>query len=390
MCTGKGSSSDQKDMPSRLQLRRIATEALKSQGHVILQLNFDEALAKTLFLDRAEDHETESTDTFYTERRSTMPSSLNVIRASLQQTRPLSSLLTPFLLPCLPQLQQQRSASILSSLSDNPSAYSRRIRRGRGPSSGKGKTSGRGHKGQKQHGKVPSGLQGGQTSLEVVKGKRGFENVFSVEMTPLNLDRVQSWIDQGRLDPSKPITMKELADSRCLHGVKDGVKVLGRGADELKTPINLLVSRASASAIRAIESAGGVVTTRFYTPNSIRRILRGQSDAGASSLDSTATASSSTAASHSPVSDTLSSPSPSPPSLLSTPFSYRLPDPTSRKDIEYYRDPAHRGYLSHLVPDGEGPSLFFKTPGKKRDHGERKDVKGPGSTGKRAGENRLW
>ena len=51
---------------------------------------------------------------------------------------------------------------------------------------------------------------------------------FSVEMSPLNVDRLQSWVDQGRLDPSKPITMKELVDSRCLHRVKDGVKLLGR------------------------------------------------------------------------------------------------------------------------------------------------------------------
>ena len=71
---------------------------------------------------------------------------------------------------------QYRAASILSSLSDNPSAYSKRIRRGRGPSSGKGKTSGRGHKGQKQHGKVPRGFNGGQTKDEVVHGIRGDHN----------------------------------------------------------------------------------------------------------------------------------------------------------------------------------------------------------------------
>ena len=89
-------------------------------------------------------------------------------------TRPTASL-SSFLLPFLHT--QTRHASILSSLSDNPSAYNKRIRRGRGPSSGKGKTSGRGHKGQKQHGKVPAGFQGGQTPLEIVKGKRGFDNV---------------------------------------------------------------------------------------------------------------------------------------------------------------------------------------------------------------------
>jgi len=81
---------------------------------------------------------------------------------------PLVSFLLPFM--------QARSASILASLSDNPGAYNKRIRRGRGPSSGKGKTSGRGHKGQKQHGKVPARFQGGQTPQEIVHGKRGFEN----------------------------------------------------------------------------------------------------------------------------------------------------------------------------------------------------------------------
>lgn len=80
----------------------------------------------------------------------------------------------PFLYPFLHQ--QQRPASILSSLSDTKGAYGHRIRRGRGPSSGKGKTSGRGHKGQKQHGKVPFGFQGGQTPEEVVHGERGFVN----------------------------------------------------------------------------------------------------------------------------------------------------------------------------------------------------------------------
>lgn len=79
----------------------------------------------------------------------------------------------------LPQFQQQsRNAHILASLSDTPGAYNKRIRRGRGPASGKGKTSGRGHKGQKQHGKVPAGFNGGQTPEIVVHGERGFNNVY--------------------------------------------------------------------------------------------------------------------------------------------------------------------------------------------------------------------
>ena len=69
-------------------------------------------------------------------------------------------------------------------------------------------------------------------------------------------------------------------------------------------------------------------------------------------------------------------------------FTYRLPDPTSRKDIEYYRDAAHRGYLSHLVEEGQGPSLFFKTPASIE-----AAVKGAAKKSasvKAALENRVW
>ncbi len=74
-------------------------------------------------------------------------------------------------------IMQARSASILATLSDNPGAYNKRIRKGRGPSSRKGRTSGRGSKGQKAHGKVPARFQGGQTPQYIVKGERGFDNL---------------------------------------------------------------------------------------------------------------------------------------------------------------------------------------------------------------------
>jgi large subunit ribosomal protein L15 len=71
---------------------------------------------------------------------------------------------------------QARSSSILSSLSDNPGAYNKRIRKGRGPSSGYGKTAGRGTKGQNAHGKVKPWFQGGPTPLIFSHGKKGFVN----------------------------------------------------------------------------------------------------------------------------------------------------------------------------------------------------------------------
>ena len=164
---------------------------------------------------------------------------------------------------------------------------------------------------------------------------------FSEDMVSLNLDRLQSWVDQGRIDPSRPITIKELGQSRCAIGIKDGVKLLGGGSERLRSALNVVVSKASATAIAAIENAGGSVTTRFYTPFSIQRILAGKTD---------------------PI-NSLKSREIEGGQGTNADFRYRLPDPTGRKDMEYYRDPAHRGYLSYQLQDGQGPSLFFKTPG---------------------------
>ncbi|KAF2262985.1 ribosomal protein L15 [Lojkania enalia] len=300
-----------------------------------------------------------------------MPPRLQLLRqASLLLPGNRATSITPFA-PFL-LTAQARAASILSSLSDNPGAYNKRVRRGRGPASGKGKTAGRGQKGQHAHGKVPAGFEGGQTRLAITTPPRGKNkyNPFKVEMSPINLDRIQSWIDQGRLDPSKPITMRELHKSRCLHGVKrHGVKLLGRNATGLTTPINIIVSRASASAITHIESLGGTVTTRFYSPDSIKRVLRGLSHPFVSlqappSLLASALPPETLSAASKPV-EILDSAV----QVVLSQYKYRLPDATGRKDIEYYRDAAHRGYLAYTVKEGESPSLFFKPPGEVRDKG---------------------
>nr|POF14128.1 54s ribosomal protein l10, mitochondrial [Quercus suber] len=286
--------------------------------------------------------------------------------------------LAPFLYPCL---TPQRSASILSSLSDTKGAYNKRIRRGRGPSSGKGKTSGRGHKGQKQHGKVPAGFNGGQTPDWVVAGSRGFKNHFAADIAPINLNRIQDWINQKRLDASQPITLKELERSRCTHGIKDGVKLLARGKEELTTPINIVVSRASAEAIAAVERVGGSVTTRYYTNFAIRKIKKGDMDP-MHSLQSRILMS--------PASDDGVEAAQQAMSEERRKFRYRLPDPTKRKDLEYYRDAAKRGYLSHMVQDGHGPSLFFKTPGVGSRGARKSAAKARTGGGSGTGENRLW
>ncbi|KAL1840005.1 hypothetical protein VTJ49DRAFT_922 [Mycothermus thermophilus] len=248
---------------------------------------------------------------------------------------------------------QIRSASILANLSDNKGAYNKRIRKGRGPSSGYGKTAGRGHKGQKQHGKVKPWFQGGQTPLIVSHGRHGFINFRAPKMMEVNLEKLQKWIDTGRIDPKKQITPRELIRSNLVgNPILDGIKLLAGGKETFRTPINIVVSRASAAAIEAVERAGGKILTRYYTRDALKRLVRGE-------VVHTTT------------------PLPVGPEHVNRVLGrmrhearvsggkkvYRLPDPTSREDIEYYRDPAHRGYLSHTLKPGESPSLFFKVPG---------------------------
>lgn len=47
-------------------------------------------------------------------------------------------------------------------------------------------------------------------------------------MTRVNLDRIQEAIDDGRIDPNSPITIKTLKDARIVNKVEDGVKLLAR------------------------------------------------------------------------------------------------------------------------------------------------------------------
>ncbi|MCJ1310097.1 YmL10 [Agyrium rufum] len=335
-----------------------------------------------------------------------MSTRLSHYSAKRLTTGSTSSSLPAFLIPSLNAQSQRRCASILSSLSDNKAAYAHTIRRGRGPSSGKGKTSGRGHGGQKQHGKVPRGFEGGQTPLVVVHGVRGFENKRPANLVTLPLTRIQSWIQQKRLNPSFPITVRELAQSRCCNETTRGIKLLATSTPfrkmssvatvdsdnpPLSVPINIIVSRASKAAIAAVEALGGTVTTRFYTPNSIKRILKGRTDPVESLGSNKVISGGDVAAANGE--DGVISQSIMESESVAAPrkpgFHYRLPDPTSRKDIEYYRDPAHRGYLNYQVPEGHGPSLFFKTPGTGRKAGVRRRGVGKGKRNV-GGENKIW
>ncbi|KAI0048247.1 ribosomal protein L15 [Auriscalpium vulgare] len=197
----------------------------------------------------------------------------------------------------------------LFNLHPAPGSQSTQKRLGRGRSSGLGKTSGRGHKGQKArsgNGKPKAGFEGGQTTIAKLFPKRGFFNANGKTYASVNLDRIAHWVEQGRLTsaPERPITARELVSSGCVHDPKDGVKVLADGCEQLKVPIHIVPSRASKSAIRAVEEVGGTIFCRYYNRLALHDLVKGRNDRTAAA-------------------------------------------PTRREDILWYTDWRNRGYLSH-------------------------------------------
>jgi len=153
----------------------------------------------------------------------------------------------------------------LNDLSDNQGATKDRKRIGRGIGSGKGKTAGQGHKGQKaRSGVAIKGFEGGQMPLHRRLPKRGFNNIFAKHFKVVNLGRLQSAIDAGRLDAKKPVDVAALRDAGLVKSAPDGIRLLAKG--ELKAKINITVAGASKAAVEAVEKAGGSVTVVVKAP----------------------------------------------------------------------------------------------------------------------------
>ena len=145
----------------------------------------------------------------------------------------------------------------LNELKDNKGATKPRMRVGRGIGSGKGKTSGRGVKGQtSRSGVAIAGFEGGQMPLHRRLPKRGFKNIFALDLNEISLTKVQAAVDAKKLDAKAPVTAEALVAAGLLRRPLDGVRVLG---GEIKTALTFEVAGASAPAVAAIEAAGGKV-----------------------------------------------------------------------------------------------------------------------------------
>ena len=145
----------------------------------------------------------------------------------------------------------------LSSLKPAAGSTKQRKRVGRGEGSGHGGTSTRGHKGAKSRSgyKRKIGFEGGQMPLQRRVPKFGFRNRNRVEYKGINIDTLQELIERKSLDAVTP----EVLVANGLAGKRDLIKILGRG--EIKAKVTISAHKFSATALEAIEGAGGTATT---------------------------------------------------------------------------------------------------------------------------------
>lgn len=139
----------------------------------------------------------------------------------------------------------------LHSLTKTPGSKHRRMRVGRGESSGKGRTSGRGNKGQMSrsgHHHKPA-FEGGQMRLIRRIPKRGFNSRNPVMRVPVNV------ADLDLFPEGAEVTVQALREAGLAKSAAGGVKILGTG--ELKKKLVVKAHAFSASARSKIEAAGG-------------------------------------------------------------------------------------------------------------------------------------
>ncbi|GEN75050.1 50S ribosomal protein L15 [Chryseobacterium hagamense] len=129
---------------------------------------------------------------------------------------------------------------------------------GRGQGSGKGGTSTKGHKGQKARAGYSQkiGFEGGQMPLQRRLPKFGFKNVNRKEFRGVNLDTIQTLIENKSI--TGDIT-REVMIENGLITKNELVKIMGRG--ELKSAVSISADKFTKSAEELISKAGGKAIT---------------------------------------------------------------------------------------------------------------------------------
>ena len=146
----------------------------------------------------------------------------------------------------------------MTTLNTTGKVNTRKIRVGRGIGSGKGKTSGRGHKGQKSRSGVAiKSFEGGQMPLYRRLPKRGFNSVNKIKIAKINLEKIQSFIEQKTINVNDIINTNLLKKLKIINKSSQMLKILGTG--EIKEKIIIEADSISKSAKEKLENIGGSV-----------------------------------------------------------------------------------------------------------------------------------
>ena len=148
----------------------------------------------------------------------------------------------------------------MSTLNTTAKVTRKKLRVGRGIGSGKGKTCGRGVKGQKSRSGVAiKAFEGGQMPLYRRLPKRGFNAIkrYQAIIAIMNLEKIQSYIDEKTINSSDVINIALLKKLRLINKNSQKLKILGTG--DIKEKISIEADLISKSAIVKLEKAGGTI-----------------------------------------------------------------------------------------------------------------------------------
>ncbi len=144
-------------------------------------------------------------------------------------------------------------------LSPAPGSKKSRKRVGRGNGSGHGTYSGRGCKGQKSRAgyKMSRGFEGGQLPLiKSLPRKRGFVNIFRIEYSTVNLNKLNIF------DAGSEVTPEKLVAAGVVKSLRHPIKILAEG--NINHSLSVRANKFSAAAKAKIEAAGGKVEEVEY------------------------------------------------------------------------------------------------------------------------------
>jgi len=161
----------------------------------------------------------------------------------------------------------------LGNLKSNPRAFPKS---GRGAAQHGGDKHGAGNKGSGQRQNfLRLGYETGNNPFYLRVPKEPYYKGHHLrrEYPPVSLSRLQTLIDTGRLDSSKPIDLAALCNTKLFTLIPDqnhhGFQLTDEGLDNFKAKVNIEVQWAPEQVIAAIERNGGVITTGFYDMSSL-------------------------------------------------------------------------------------------------------------------------